>query len=137
MKKGVVIGILVVLVILAVGTYFFMKQTPKNLPEDIPNETNGDNLSNENISEGAQSYNIELKNFAFNPSTLTIKVGDIVTWTNMDSVSHTITSDSGTELSSQTFSNGESYSHTFNIAGTYTYHCTPHPNMKGTIIVEG
>ncbi|OGJ16335.1 hypothetical protein A3K74_01950 [Candidatus Pacearchaeota archaeon RBG_13_33_26] len=83
-----------------------------------------------------QTYDIELKGFAFSPSTLTIKAGDTVIWTNMDSASHTVTSDSGNELDSPGFGKDGTYTHKFDTAGTYTYHCSPHPSMKGTIIVE-
>ena len=74
--------------------------------------------------------------FAFSPSGLTIKKGDSVVWTNQDSVGHTVTSDSGSELDSELLSTGESYSYKFANAGIYEYHCTPHPSMKAKIIVE-
>ncbi len=83
-----------------------------------------------------QTYNVEMKNFAFSPSTLTIKKGDTVVWTNRDSTQHTVTSDSGTELNSERLSQEETYSHTFNTQGTFSYHCTPHPSMNGKIIVQ-
>jgi len=67
---------------------------------------------------------------------LTIKEGDTVVWTNMDSMSHTIKSDSGSELSSNSLSNGQTYSHTFNSVGTFNYHCSIHPSMKAKIIVQ-
>ena len=84
------------------------------------------------MSEGAE---VEIENFAFTPATITVKVGTTVTWTNKDTVRHTVTSDKGL-FDSGLFGKGESFSFTFTEAGTYTYHCTPHPNMKGTIIVE-
>jgi amicyanin len=79
---------------------------------------------------------VDIKNFAFSPSTLTIKVGETVTWTNDDSTSHTVTSDSGSELGSGSISPGQTYSHTFNTAGTFDYHCSIHTSMKGEVIVE-
>jgi amicyanin len=91
--------------------------------------------SNPSISN-PQTYSVNLKNFAFVPGELKIHIGDSVTWTNQDSVMHTVTSDSGSELSSKSLSNGQSYTHTFTTAGTYNYHCSPHPYMTGTIIVE-
>ena len=83
-----------------------------------------------------QTYEINIQSFAFSPKELTIQVGDTITWTNLDSSSHTITSDSGTELSSPNFGRNGVYSHTFNTVGTFAYHCALHPNMKGTITVE-
>lgn len=79
---------------------------------------------------------VEITGFAFNPQEIRIGKGGMVTWTNMDSVTHTVTSDSGDELSSDGLSRGSAYSHTFKTAGTYTYHCSFHTGMKGTIIVE-
>lgn len=87
-------------------------------------------------TSGTQTHNIELKSFAFNPAEITINVGDTVIWTNMDSVSHTITSDSGTELNSPTLSKGKTFSYIFNTAGTHEYHCSIHSSMKGKVIVE-
>jgi len=79
---------------------------------------------------------VNIQGFAFQPSALTVKAGTTVTWVNQDSAAHTVVSDSGGEISSQDIPNGQSYSHTFNTAGTYTYHCGIHPSMKGTIVVE-
>jgi plastocyanin len=69
---------------------------------------------------------------------LTVKTGTVVTWVNQDGVSHTITSDTGSPVafSSDSLSNGASYTFTFTLPGTYTYHCSIHPSMKGTIIVQ-
>lgn len=83
-----------------------------------------------------QTYSIDIANFAFSPSEIRIKAGDTIVWTNKDSARHTVTSDSGSELGSALLSDGESYSHTFSAAGTFSYHCAPHPYMKGKIIVE-
>lgn len=86
--------------------------------------------------EAGSTVNIEIKGFAYNPSTVTIKKGTTVTWTNQDSAPHTVTSVSGSELSSDTLSQGNIYSHTFNAAGAFDYYCTIHPNMKATVVVD-
>jgi amicyanin len=67
-----------------------------------------------------------------------VKVGTKVTWTNQDSVGHDVVADteSPDAPKSDLLRKGESYSFTFNKAGTYTYYCSPHPYMKGTVIVE-
>lgn len=79
-------------------------------------------------------------NFAFSPSTLTIKVGTTVTWTNMTQASHTVTSDDGKSFDSgianPISASGGKYNFTFTRAGTFTYHCQIHPFMKATIIVQ-
>ena len=92
-------------------------------------------ISQENQT-APNTHNIEMNNFAFFPTSLTIHPGETVTWTNKDSVPHTITSDSGAELGSSTIATGKTYSHQFNTAGTFTYHCSIHPSMKATIIVQ-
>jgi len=81
---------------------------------------------------------ISIKNFAFDPSSLTVKTGTVVTWLNQDGAPHTIVSDTGSPatFSSDSLSTGASYKFTFTQPGTYTYHCSIHPSMKGTIIVQ-
>lgn len=79
--------------------------------------------------------NISIKGFAFNPDSLTVKVGTTVKWTNDDSVVHTVTSDTGL-FDSGDLNPGDVFSFTFTAAGTYAYHCIPHhANMKGTVVV--
>jgi len=80
---------------------------------------------------------IIIKNFAFDPSSLTVKSGAMVKWTNHDGTTHTIISDTGSPVafSSDSLATGESYSFTFNQPGSYMYHCSIHPSMQGTIIV--
>lgn len=85
--------------------------------------------------EGVDSITIE--NFAFTPKTITVSAGTTVTWTNLDSADHTVTSESGDELDSGLMSQGDTYSKTFDSAGTYDYYCTLHPYMTGTVLVEG
>ncbi|MGH2382845.1 MAG: cupredoxin domain-containing protein [Candidatus Limnocylindria bacterium] len=77
---------------------------------------------------------VQIVDFAFSPATLTIQVGDTVTWTNADVVVHTATAGSGA-FDSGDLAQGESYSVTFTEPGTYEYLCTPHPDMTGRIVV--
>lgn len=81
-------------------------------------------------------HQVNISNFAFTPLTMTIAMGDTVTWKNNDGVSHTVTSDAGTELNGQVGSGG-TYQHIFQTAGSFSYHCTIHPTMThGTITVQ-
>jgi len=77
--------------------------------------------------------NIVIKNFAFNPATLTIKKGITVIWTNEDDVPHKIKSDT---FNSVIINKGESFQFKFDNPGTYDYTCAIHPTMKGEIIVQ-
>ena len=81
------------------------------------------------------TMNITIQGFAFSPATMTIPVGTKVIWTNKDSVAHTVTSDSGGVLNSALIPQNTTFEFTFTTAGTFSYHCTPHPNMKANIIV--
>ena len=82
---------------------------------------------------GAQA--VQIQNYAFAPGTLTVPVGTTVTWTNLDSASHTSTATGG-EWDSGNLSQGESFSHAFTTAGSFDYACSYHPNMTGTIVVQ-
>ncbi len=79
-----------------------------------------------------ETSKILIKDFAFNPQSVTVKAGTKVTWTNLDDVNHVLKSN----FFEQTLYPGDSYSYTFNQTGTYNYSCLIHPSMKGTIIVQ-
>jgi len=90
------------------------------------------------LSPGARAgttHAVQITDFAFAPATLTVAVGDTVTWTNLDFVVHTATSTSGA-FDSGDLDQNESFSLTFTAPGTYAYLCTPHPDMAGTVIVQ-
>jgi plastocyanin len=81
---------------------------------------------------------VMIKNYAFSPATLTVNVGDTVTWTNMDTAPHTVTVSSGpVKFNSGNLSTGESFSYTFTAAGTYSYYCAVHPDMVAKVVVNG
>lgn len=83
----------------------------------------------------ASQNSVTMKSLAFNPSSLTIIKGANVTWTNDDSTTHTVTSDTGA-FESGNLSPGNSFTHQFNDTGTFPYHCSIHTFMKGTITVQ-
>jgi plastocyanin len=84
----------------------------------------------------AQEVPVDIRDFAYSPNSVTIAVGDTVTWTNQDDVPHTATATDQSVLQSGTISPGSSFSQTFETAGEFPYHCEFHPNMSGTIIVQ-
>ncbi len=80
---------------------------------------------------------VDIANFAFNPVTIEVKVGDTVTWTNSDGFAHTATQKpSGSGFQSGTLKPGESFSYTFDTAGTFDYYCEFHSGMKGQVVVS-
>jgi plastocyanin len=82
--------------------------------------------------------NEKSERYGFSPAMLTVAKGTKVIWTNASDAPHTVTSDSGTALDSPTIArSGGKFSFTFTEPGTYTYHCTIHPYMTGTIVVTG
>jgi len=88
----------------------------------------------------AASHSVSEVDFNFVPKTITIPVGDTVVWTNNGNAQHTATSDSGL-FDSGTMNPGATFSHTFNVAGSFPYHCKFHGGaggigMSGTIFVE-
>lgn len=78
---------------------------------------------------------VEIINFGFQPSTLTVPVGTTVTWTNKDMDTHSVQSADKHFSSSPALEHGESYTFTFTTAGTYEYLCSLHSFMKGKIVV--
>ena len=131
--KTIIVVILIVLILIGSGLYFgYSANNSDNSNLDAENSNN----KGINQDTSKEIYNINIQDFSYSPIEIKIKKGDTIAWANKDSVSHTITSDSGNELDSELLSEGKIYSHTFNVAGTYNYHCTPHPFMKGRIIVE-
>lgn len=89
-------------------------------------------------ARAAATVSVEIVNFSFNPSSITIAPGDTVIWYNNEtSTHHSVTSDTGVTPS---FDSGEivagaTWSHTFDTEGTFTYHCMYHTYMHGTVIV--
>ena len=92
---------------------------------------------------GSSTPGCEDTNSCFIPNPVTIAMGGTVTWENTDTAAHTITSGTaadgpdGVFDSSLMMANGPSFSHIFDTAGTYPYHCMVHPWMTGTVIVTG
>lgn len=74
-----------------------------------------------------------IQDFKFQPAEITIQKGEAVVWINKDSAGHTAT---GNSFDSGMLSKDQSFKQTFNEAGTFDYICTPHPYMKGKVIVK-
>jgi plastocyanin len=106
--------------------------TPGTNGEATPG-TNGE--ATPGADDGTAETEVLISNFTFGPGTLTIDVGTTVTWRNEDTAPHTATADDGS-FDSGSLAQGETFSHTFDTAGTYRYICTIHPSMVGEITVE-
>ncbi len=91
------------------------------------------------LTEGVQAadVSVNIMNFSFQPTPLTIAAGTTVTWTNQDTAGHTTTSDIGVWDSgvATPLKKGDTFQFTFKEVGTFPYHCNIHPNMHGTVVV--
>ena len=135
-----VIGILIVIGVVAVIAHQ-RKDDPASTAA-TPTPTISDTatpVSDATATATAQvtnSVNVTINNYAFSPTTLSVTKGTTVTWTNEDSVAHTVTAVGGTAgPSSSLLSTGQSYSYTFNQVGTFAYVCTVHSNMAASVTV--
>lgn len=79
---------------------------------------------------------VEIRDYAFHPAEIRVARGVTVTWVNRDIDAHTSTSDDGSIWDSGLLSEDETYERPFDQTGQFPYHCTPHPFMKGVVIVE-
>jgi plastocyanin len=85
---------------------------------------------------GSSGAVVNVSNFSFSPSTLTVKAGTTVTFKGV-SGDHTVTSDAGSPMEfDQGISQGSTITITFANPGTYKYHCSIHAQMHGTIVVS-
>jgi plastocyanin len=90
-----------------------------------------------NAAGGSGKNNtIEIKDFAFNPKTITVKSGEKITWINRDEEPHTVVSVEKQFKKSQALDTDDKFTITAGAPGTYTYFCSVHPKMTGTIVIE-
>jgi plastocyanin len=100
------------------------------------NNTNNTNNTNTNVETPNPVQNqvtVNIQNFAFNPSSITIPVGSTIRWVNLDNVQHEVR---GSGFDSGLMSQNAAFTFTFTQAGTYNYACAIHPSMQGQIIVQ-
>lgn len=79
---------------------------------------------------------VAISGFSFSPASITVTVGDTVTWTNSDAQAHTATADDASFDTGTIAGSGGTGSATFATAGTFPYHCKIHPTMTGTVTVQ-
>ena len=87
-----------------------------------------------NSAQAQTVHAVTIQGFAFEPAELTINAGDQVVFTNEDRAPHTATADNGS-FDTGTLNRGQSATLTFSGAGTFTYFCAIHPNMKASLTV--
>jgi len=80
----------------------------------------------------AAAAGVAIHDFAYGPSSISVRAGEAVTWVNEGPADHTAT---GGGFDTGRLARGQSAAHTFATPGTFAYHCTLHPFMKGTVTV--
>lgn len=85
------------------------------------------------IAQGDGSKKVDIVNFAFKPATLTVTKGTKVEFENESRSAHTAT---GAAFDSKRLGPGKEFAVRFNQRGTFRYHCTIHPEMRGKIVVQ-
>ena len=104
---------------------------PQVLRDDAPVPAEKDKP----LAIAAASTGVTISDFQFSPGTVTVNVGDTVTWSNNGPTGHSATANDGS-FDTGILQKGSSGSHTFSQAGSFSYICTPHPFMKGTVVVQ-
>lgn len=142
--KKILLAVVIGVVALA-GVLFFVTHKKTNEPTTAPTSSTADTSSTApsttntepKTADSVASTSVAIKDFAFGPKTVTVKKGTTVTWTNSDSMPHTVTTSFGAPeaFDSGSMANGKSFTHTFNTVGTYDYVCTFHASMKGVVVV--
>lgn len=145
MSKSAWVGIVVIVLVLIGGGLWFANKNSND--KGSTNSTNSSTSTNTNSSSESNNSSsgsaaptatdaVSIKDMAFTPADITVKAGTTVTWTNNDSVAHTVTeTDSQTGPNSGNLEPGKTFTFTYSAAGTYKYHCSIHPNMTGTVTV--
>jgi plastocyanin len=140
MKKSVVISIVVVIVLLAAGGLLFANLgSDSDSTKETTSKTNmvmdNSNSSSTESTSAVATDKVEIKDFSYSPQAITVKVGTTVTWTNKDSVAHTVTASNGPEkFDSGSIETGKTFTFTFTKAGDYKYFCTFHPSMASATV---
>lgn len=127
-----------VLVAAIVIVAFGMRKDKAAAPSSSEKTVNTGSGQEEPTNTGAANeVSAKIENLTFSPNNISVKAGMTVSWTNLDSVSHTVTADtpSADAPASGTLSKGDSYSFKFTKAGAYKYHCNFHGGMTGTVTV--
>lgn len=83
-------------------------------------------------ASAAETHQIQIARYSYAPATMTVRVGDVVTWTNQDEASHDV---AGGTFRSPMLAQGQSWSFTFTRSGRFDYICSVHPDMRAQILV--
>ncbi len=109
--------------------------TPAPTPTAEPTPTIAATCVDVTADGEATTVEASAAGFAWSPAELPARVGDVITWSNLDRVGHRLATDDGSCRMGSNIRSGGSRSLRFTTAGEYPYFCTVHPGMTGTIII--
>ena len=135
MKKStiaIIIGSVLVLIIGA-GLWLIAANLSRPTNQTIENPNAVDMTSSKEVQ-------VAIRDLSYTPSAIKIKKGTKVTWVNQDSVGHNVVADDAPDMgglprTAPVYGRGQSQSVTFTRVGTFSYHCTPHAFMRGSVQV--
>jgi plastocyanin len=139
MRRSSTVTIIILVILVAAGA---VALTHKSSPNTTTSPTYNSQPKSSNNSANSNSQpaigTVDIKNMAFTPSQITVAKGGTVTWTNNDNTTHTVVDDLSNVggPNSGDIASGSSYSFTFTKTGSFQYHCSIHPSMRGTIVVK-
>ncbi len=110
--------------------------TPTTAPTTAPTPTPSPTAITTPVATVTVKIVEKNEKYSFQPSTLNIKVGTQVIWTDTSDATHTVTSDTGVFNTASPIAKGQTFMFLFTQAGTFKYHCTIHPYMVATITVS-
>jgi len=144
MNKKIIVSVVVVLIIVGGAVFGVLAMRSNKADSNMPTPASSSSSSSSSSSASGDTSKavtataVAIGNFAFNPQVIRVKVGQKVTWTNKDSTQHRVVADttSADAPDGSPISQNQTYSFTFMKAGTYTYHCGIHSDMKATVVVD-
>ena len=133
-SKSLVSLVLLACVAFAGGPVWAQSMASSSMPMH-GKSVSGQSMSSDATPKTSKAYDVEIKDFAFSPTTITVPVGAKITWVNKDEEPHTVVSTSDA-FKSRALDTDEQFSFTFAKPGTYKYFCSVHPKMVATVVVE-
>lgn len=131
-------GVIVILVLIG-GGIILVRRSATNNKSTITSNTQTTNTTTQTpAAQTSATETVNIKGMLFTPSQITVAKGGTVTWTNNDTVAHTVVADvsDANGPNSGNIEPGGTYSFTFETTGSFQYHCSIHSSMHGTIVVK-
>jgi amicyanin len=139
-NQKVMIGVIVAVIVIVGGVVAAggKKSDTASTSTSSSSSPSTSKSSDASSSAAVATTAVEIKDYMFAPMITKVNVGDTITWTNMDGVHHNVVADTKSDSAPNgpLIGKGETYSFKFTKAGSYSFHCEPHPYMHGTVIVE-